>query len=223
MASAMHLGQMRGLAEQRGETASERLVHDADKTSIATLCRVFPPLAVLKKSDDETISLVNRAIVEEVLLELGELDFGKGVIAKSNVALWRTRGEHMPLVGGFALPRPIVTAMLKGVAAAAVGLIVATIVQLGKQSLTHRFDLEQDKPGPSRAGRRHHRRVRIPSQVTAGSHRQAAAAGRVPPERLQGWLRYTAGFRFPNRPPIQPTAMPSSRPTPAARATACSG
>jgi hypothetical protein len=34
---------------------------------------------------------------------LGELDFGKGVIADANVvALWRTRGEHLPLVGEFA-------------------------------------------------------------------------------------------------------------------------
>ena len=45
---------------------------------------------------------MNEGIVEEVLLELGQLDFGKGVIAKCNVALWRTRGEHMPLVGEFA-------------------------------------------------------------------------------------------------------------------------
>ena len=37
--------------------------------------------------------------------------------------------------------RPLVTAMLKGVAAAAVGLILATIVQLGQKSLTHRYDL----------------------------------------------------------------------------------
>jgi chromate transporter len=37
--------------------------------------------------------------------------------------------------------RPLVTAMLKGVAAAAVGLILATAVQLGKKSLTHDYDL----------------------------------------------------------------------------------
>ncbi len=45
---------------------------------------------------------MNGAIVEEVLLDLGKLDFGKGVVAKANVALWRTRGEHKPLVGEFA-------------------------------------------------------------------------------------------------------------------------
>jgi len=77
-------------------------MHDADKNSMGTLAHVFPALAALKKSDAEQVSLVNEGIVEEVLLELGELNFGKGVLAKCNVALWRTRGEHMPLVGEFA-------------------------------------------------------------------------------------------------------------------------
>lgn len=37
--------------------------------------------------------------------------------------------------------KPMVTAMLRGVAAAAVGLILATAVQLGKKSLVHAYDL----------------------------------------------------------------------------------
>jgi len=77
-------------------------VHEADRTAMRTLTHVFPVLAVLKKDETEKVSLVNEAIVEEVLLELGALDFGKGVVAKCNVALWRTRGKHMPLVGEFA-------------------------------------------------------------------------------------------------------------------------
>jgi hypothetical protein len=77
-------------------------MHDADKTCMGTLGRVFPALQALKKSDDEKVSLVNEGIVEEVLLELGELDFGKEAVANCNVALWRTRGEHTPLVGEFA-------------------------------------------------------------------------------------------------------------------------
>ena len=77
-------------------------MHDADKTSMATLTRVFPALSAIKKSDDELISLVNEEIVEEVLLPLGQLDFGKGQVAKCDVSLWRTRGEHKPLVGEFA-------------------------------------------------------------------------------------------------------------------------
>jgi hypothetical protein len=77
-------------------------MHDADKVSMATLTRVFPALAAIKKSDDERISLVNEGIVEEVLLPLGQLDFGKAQVAKCDVSLWRTRGEHKPLVGEFA-------------------------------------------------------------------------------------------------------------------------
>jgi hypothetical protein len=77
-------------------------MHDADKTSMATLSRVFPALATVKKSDDEHISLVNEGIVEEVLLPLGQLDFGKGQVGKCDIALWRTRGEHKSLVGEFA-------------------------------------------------------------------------------------------------------------------------
>ena len=37
--------------------------------------------------------------------------------------------------------RPMVTAMLKGVAAAAIGLILATTIQLSKKSLAHVYDL----------------------------------------------------------------------------------
>jgi hypothetical protein len=76
-------------------------VHEADR-SMATLVKVFPALAVLKKSDEEKISLVNEGIVEEVLLPLGELDFGKGLVGKCDIGLWRTRGEHKSLVGEFA-------------------------------------------------------------------------------------------------------------------------
>jgi len=77
-------------------------MHDADKVSMATLSHVFPVLARLKESDDEKISLVSEAIVEEVLLELGQLRFGKGITADCSVALWRTRGEHKSLVGEFS-------------------------------------------------------------------------------------------------------------------------
>ena len=77
-------------------------VHDADKQSMATLARILPALAGLKRSDDEHITLVNEGIVEEVLLPLGQLDFGKGLVGKYDISLWRTRGEHKPLVGEFA-------------------------------------------------------------------------------------------------------------------------
>ena len=77
-------------------------MHEADRTSVATLVKVFPALAKLQKGLDEKISLVNGGIVEEVLLPLGQLDFGKGLVGKCDIGLWRTRGEHKSLVGEFA-------------------------------------------------------------------------------------------------------------------------
>jgi hypothetical protein len=74
----------------------------ADRMSTRTLGRIFPALRVAKRAASDPIELVNQTIVEEVLQDLGELDFGKGIRAMSNVALWRQRGDHMPLVGEFA-------------------------------------------------------------------------------------------------------------------------
>ena len=70
--------------------------------SIERLAEAFPVLRTLKQTKTDRVSLVNQTIVEEVLQDLGRLDFGKGVTADANVALWRTRGEHLPLVGEFA-------------------------------------------------------------------------------------------------------------------------
>ncbi len=75
---------------------------EPERASLATYVRLFPCLAPLKRSRSDRIDLVNQTIVEEVLLDLGRLDFGKGVIAKSNAALWRQRGDHKPLVGEYS-------------------------------------------------------------------------------------------------------------------------
>jgi len=75
---------------------------EGDRTSMGTLARVFPPLAALKASDTDMVELVNQTVVEEVLQDLGELDFGKGVTANSNIAIWRERGTHHALCGEFA-------------------------------------------------------------------------------------------------------------------------
>ncbi|HXY08158.1 MAG TPA: hypothetical protein VEI52_09945 [Terriglobales bacterium] len=77
-------------------------VREADRGSMSTLVRIFPALGTLKKSEGERISLVNEGIVEELLLPLGKLDFGKGQVGKCDIGLWRTRGEHKSLVGEFA-------------------------------------------------------------------------------------------------------------------------
>jgi hypothetical protein len=77
-------------------------LHEADRTKMSTIVRVLPALAKVQKSKDEKVELVNHTIVEEVLQDVGTLDFGKEVTAKANVALWRVRGDHKPLVGEFA-------------------------------------------------------------------------------------------------------------------------
>ncbi|HQR19249.1 MAG TPA: hypothetical protein PLE54_09370 [Burkholderiaceae bacterium] len=73
-----------------------------DRMAMERLGEIFPALKSLKKGKGDRVSLVNQTIVEEVLQDLGTLDFGKGVTADANIALWRTRGEHLPLVGEFA-------------------------------------------------------------------------------------------------------------------------
>jgi len=77
-------------------------VHEPNRDSMATLSRVLPALRVLKLEETESVALVNHTAVEEVLKDIGMLDFGKGVTAKCNVAVWRTRGDQKQLVGEFA-------------------------------------------------------------------------------------------------------------------------
>jgi hypothetical protein len=75
---------------------------EGDRTSMGTLARIFPALESLKTADTDRVELVNQTIVEEVLQDLGVLDFGKGVTADSNIAIWRERGTHQPMCGEFA-------------------------------------------------------------------------------------------------------------------------
>ncbi len=77
-------------------------VPDLDHVSLPKLGEIFPCLAGLKKSEAEKVEYVNHTIVEEVLQDLGTLDFGKGLTAKCNLALWRERGMQRPLCGEFA-------------------------------------------------------------------------------------------------------------------------
>ena len=70
--------------------------------TMEAIVKVFPVLERLKQQPNEKIELVSETIIEEVLQDIGVLDFGDGVAAKVNVSLWRTRGEHLPLIGEFA-------------------------------------------------------------------------------------------------------------------------
>ena len=73
-----------------------------DSASVGLLAGIFPALQTLQDSPDDRVELVNHMVVEELLQELGTLEFGKGVSADCNVALWRSRAEHTPLVAEFA-------------------------------------------------------------------------------------------------------------------------
>jgi hypothetical protein len=77
-------------------------VRQVDRRSMATVLDVLPALQALKMRRSRRIELVNNAAVEEILVDLGVLDFGKGVHTKANVSLWRTRGDLQQLVGEFA-------------------------------------------------------------------------------------------------------------------------
>jgi len=77
-------------------------VHEAHRTSMATVLRILPALRHVQTSGTDQIELVNATAVEEVLLDVGMLDFGKGVGAKADVSVWRTRGDQRQLVGEFA-------------------------------------------------------------------------------------------------------------------------
>ena len=71
-------------------------------TDFDALVEMLPVLGRIRKTAKEEIHLVNNTIVEEVIQDIGMLDFGSGLACKANVSIWRTRGEHRPLIGEFA-------------------------------------------------------------------------------------------------------------------------
>ena len=75
---------------------------EGDRGSMDGIVHVLPALQSIRRRRNEKIELVSGTIVEEVLQDIGVLDFGKGVTAGANVALWRNRGDHSPLIGEFA-------------------------------------------------------------------------------------------------------------------------
>ena len=66
------------------------------------LIDLLPALGRIRKDPHERIKFVCNTIIEEVLQDIGILDFGQGISCKTNVSIWRTRGEHRPLIGEFA-------------------------------------------------------------------------------------------------------------------------
>jgi hypothetical protein len=95
------LGGMRILFSHNVEFGLSAL-EEGDHTSLETIVNMLPALSFLEHSAGEQMELVGGTIVEEVLQDIGTLDFGAGITAVPNVALWRSRGDHRPLIGEFA-------------------------------------------------------------------------------------------------------------------------
>ena len=70
--------------------------------SLPELQHLFPPLEIISCDGPDDVALVNQCIVEELMQDICELDFGHRTRAVANVALWRSRGDHHPFVGEFA-------------------------------------------------------------------------------------------------------------------------
>jgi hypothetical protein len=77
-------------------------VHAGDRTNLKTIAKALPALAGLIGEMEGKVEMVNSTLVEEVLMDLGMLDFGKGMVAKSNISLWRSLGDHKVMCGEFA-------------------------------------------------------------------------------------------------------------------------
>lgn len=75
---------------------------EGDRTAMSTLVEIFPALGAILTDAGEHVALVNQTVIEEVLQDLGVLNFGKGVKAKANIAIWRERGTHRAMCGEFA-------------------------------------------------------------------------------------------------------------------------
>src|SRR5215469_17927138 len=56
-------------------------VREADRTSMERIVRILPALESIRMRRDERIELVSGTIVEEVLQDIGVLDFGNGMTA----------------------------------------------------------------------------------------------------------------------------------------------
>jgi hypothetical protein len=73
-----------------------------DMGNMDFMIRSFPVLARLKTEPGDKVERVSNTIVEEVIQDNGQLDFGQGITPQANVGIWRTHGEHRPLIGEFA-------------------------------------------------------------------------------------------------------------------------
>jgi hypothetical protein len=104
-----HIGGVRRLLSHNVEFGLSQ-APEAERMAMASLGHMtlpelqdlFPPLKIIPLDGPTDVSLVNQCIVEELLQDICELDFGHHTRALANLGLWRSRGEHRPFVGEFA-------------------------------------------------------------------------------------------------------------------------
>jgi hypothetical protein len=104
-----HIGGMRRLLSHNVEFGLSQ-APEAERLAMASLGHMtlpelqhlFPPLKVISSDGPDDVSLVNQCIVEELLQDICELDFGHHTAAIANLGLWRSRGDHHAFVGEFA-------------------------------------------------------------------------------------------------------------------------
>jgi hypothetical protein len=96
------IGGYRMLYSHNVEFPLSAISEDNRDGKMAGLAKTLPVLAKLDARGCEAIDFVNHMPVEEVLLDLGTLDFGKGIEPVANISVWRTRGDQKQLVGEFA-------------------------------------------------------------------------------------------------------------------------
>jgi hypothetical protein len=70
--------------------------------SFESITQVFPALLQTGAKAKTLLSIVNGVAIEEVLVNLGEIDFGGKVTAKATLAIWRNRMTQEHLVGEYS-------------------------------------------------------------------------------------------------------------------------
>jgi hypothetical protein len=70
--------------------------------SFESISQVFPALLRTGAKAKTLLSAVNGVAIEEVLVNFGEIDFGRQVTAKATLAIWRNRMTQEQLVGEYS-------------------------------------------------------------------------------------------------------------------------
>jgi hypothetical protein len=70
--------------------------------SFESAAQIFPALQRTGAKAKTALSMVNNVAVEEVLVNLGEIDFGGRMTAKATLAIWRNRMTQAHLVGEYS-------------------------------------------------------------------------------------------------------------------------